>query len=156
MKSNSNFKILILLTIALLIWGSIAYRFFNITSPQTHQTNTKDIVVSYKPKTYKLNDSFTITYPKRDPFLGTLPNKKVKPSKKLTKPSKLKLPKYNFVYKGLVKQQQTTKKIFVIEINNTQYLLKKGQSIEDVKLLEGNSKTIKLLVNGKQQIVESK
>lgn len=155
MKS-SNFKILILLTIALIIWGRIAYRYINGESPNTPQVNTQDIVVSYKPKTYKLADTFTIAYPDRDPFLGILASRKTKASKKQTQSSKLKSPKYNIVYKGLVKQQQTNNEIFVVEINNTQHLLKQGQSIQDVKLLGGNSKKIKLLVNGKQQIVENK
>jgi hypothetical protein len=53
----------------------------------------------------------------------------------------------------MVKRQNTAEQIFVIAINNQEHLLKKGQSVEDVKLLQGTSKSITVRYKNKQKVI---
>lgn len=141
---NKKTKTYILLVAVLGIWGTIGYKIINGLTPEEPLSPNQNIDVSFNPEKRIKQDTFSITEVDRDPFLGTLSRVK---SKTTTKPSLNQTQKKTnyqpvITYSGLVKKQNTSDQVFVVSINNNQYLLKKGQIADSVKLLKGNSKDI--------------
>lgn len=124
-----------LLVAVLVIWGLIGYKIISAMNPEQPEIQQKMSLVSFKPNTTTELDTFSIQPVYRDPFLGTLAQKHTTTTKHTTTPP-VQWPQ--ITYGGLVKKQNTTTQIFVLNINNNQYLLKKGQSVADVTLLKGN------------------
>jgi len=60
----------------------------------------------------------------------------------------------NGINPGLVKKQNSAEKVFVVNINNKQYLLKQGQTIDSVTLVKGNTKQIVMRYQNKLQTVK--
>lgn len=141
---NKKTKTYLLLTAVLGIWGTIAFKIVNGLSPDLPQSSEPVLDISFKPKTIKAIDTFSIQNVERDPFLGTLSASKTNNKPKETKNSNQIVTKHQpkITYSGLVKKQTTADKVFVVNINNQQYLLKQGQTADSVKLLRGNTKEI--------------
>jgi len=57
-------------------------------------------------------------------------------------------------YSGLVKKQSTSNQVFVVTINNNQFLLKKGQIADSATLVKGNDKEIVIRYDKKNQIIK--
>ena len=138
----------------LIIWGIIGYKIISGINPETPETTNQNIAVNFTPKTNIKADTFSIKTVNRDPFLGTLmaTNRKTAISLKsgIKKPYVV-MP--NITYGGLIKNQQSAQQIFVVNINNRQYLLKKGQIQDEVKLVSGNTKEIVVRFNSKAQTI---
>ena len=145
---NSKIKTYLLLTGVLLIWGIIGYKIIDGVNPDIPELKHKDFNASFSPMKSKDIDTFSIKMLLRDPFLGTLTKnnggtKKTQKSTTLSKKEDLK----TITYKGLVKKQNTSEKVFVLRIDNSEYLLKVGQSVDKIKLVSGNTESIKVLEN---------
>lgn len=125
------------------IWGFIGFRIVLALNPELPKPEPKVFSVNFNPKAPIKLDTFSIHKVKRDPFLGTL-QKTTTPVVKqnITYKSTLQWPM--ITYNGLIKSQSTADQIFVVNINNKQYLLKKGQTMDSVVLINGNHKTITL------------
>jgi len=139
-------KTCLLIVAVLGIWGTVAYQFFTGISPKPPQEIVALSSPSFKPQAQKAIDTFSITEVARDPFLGTLKQKRVSPNKLRSK-KKDTINQPHIVYKGLVKRQETNQQVFVVDIDNTQYLLKRGQTVKSLTLLKGNSEKISVRFN---------
>jgi len=153
---KNKYKTYLLLVAVLGIWGTIGYKLLNgLSSDETEITN-QNFDVAFNPKEQKAIDTFSIQEVQRDPFLGTLSStKKAKVSNSrsnVTKKASIKQRK--IIYEGLVKKQNSSDQVFVITIENEQYLLKKGQIADSVKLVRGNSKEIIILHRNKRQTIK--
>ncbi|WP_461598680.1 hypothetical protein [Winogradskyella sp.] len=148
-------KTYLLLVAVLGIWGTIAYKIVNGLSPDEVEVTAQNFDVSFNPKQPKQIDTFTIKDIERDPFLGTLSSKK-RASISTTKDASVKtdvvMP--TITYGGLIQKQGSNSKVFVVNIDNRQYLLKRGQTVNDVKLLNGNNSSITIRFNGKNHTVK--
>lgn len=133
-------KTYILLLAVLGIWGLIGYKIISTLNPETPESPQPDFVENFKPQSVKIKDTFSIQTLEKDPFLGTLQRKNSGTFKKTTTTPQIPWPQIS--YGGLVRRENSKEQVFVVNINNGQYLLKKGQSIIDVSLLRGNSKEI--------------
>lgn len=137
------------------IWGTIAYKIVNGLSTDEVEVTAQNFDVSFNPKQPKQIDTFSIKDIERDPFLGTLTSKKTA-SKSIKKVSVIKsnvvMP--SITYGGLIQKQGSNSKVFVVNIDNRQYLLKQGQTVNDVKLLNGNNSSITIRFNGKNHTVK--
>ena len=121
-------------------------------SPHAPKAITQDIDVAFKPKQRTERDTFPIQKVFRDPFLGHLvTTKKTTTSFKAKKTNSI-IP--NITYSGLIKQQNASNKVFVINNNNKQYLLKKGQKADSITLLRGNSHEIVVKYNNNIQTIK--
>jgi len=140
----------VLLVSVLGIWGLIGYKILNAVNPDQLELDIASVDSSFKPKVTVQKDTFSIQTTKRDPFLGTLTKKNnTNIRSKNTKPSKLKKDTYPIItYQGLVKKQNSLNQIFTVSVNNQQYLLKKGQTIDSVTLIKGNFKAIFMRYKG--------
>ena len=149
----SKIKTYLLLTGVLLIWGIIGYKIIDGVNPDIPELKHEDFNASFSPMKSKDIDTFSIKTLPRDPFLGTLTrnnNKKAKKSSTSLKQENLK----TIIYKGLVKKQNSSDQVFVIRIDNSEYLLKKGQSADNIKLVSGDTKSIKVIQNNAYQTIK--
>ncbi|WP_157588880.1 hypothetical protein [Psychroserpens burtonensis] len=153
MKSRT--KTYLLLVTVLGIWGTIGYKIVSGVSPTISEEKQENFDVAFNPKTNTEVDTFSIQTLERDPFLGTLTKKKKSVTRTLKKPINNKannLPQIS--YNGLVKKQNTTDMVFVVNINNNQYLLNKGQVIDSITLINGNDKDITIRYKNKNQTIK--
>lgn len=137
------------------IWGTVAYKIANGISPDQPEVIMQNFDVAFNPKQRKTIDTFSIKSVVRDPFLGTIStdNKTPKQTKKVkVVVSDVKMP--TITYGGLIQKTQSKAKIFVVNIDNRQYLLKQGQTIDNVKLISGNKTSIVVRSNGKNQTIK--
>jgi hypothetical protein len=149
-------KTYVLLVAVLGIWGMIGYKILNGLNPEIPKTSNQDLGITFEPKHNTAIDTFSISPIERDPFLGTLATNKKSHKSYKVKPLTLKaienIP--TVTYSGLVQKENTSNQIFVVNINTNQYLLKKGQTADSVKLVRGNSKEIVIHYKNKLQTIK--
>ncbi len=149
---NKRNRTYFLIGLAVVVWLGVIYRLVAYLTPnKENNSSLKDIPTqaSIVKKTEKrLLDTSKMHY--RDPF-GVSPKKTKKSKINSARKSQLlpadkKLP-FPVVYLGFVKSKKSI--FFSISIKSKQYLIKKGEKIEDIKLLSGNSKFIKITYHSK-------
>lgn len=159
MKNKKS--IYILLPLVLLIWGILGYRLFSFFGNEEEPIEN-DLTFQVQNTTNKAPDSVKIVVDYRDPFSGKLSNGNN--SNKL-KTSNLRKPKIEtvlnnmeenkpiIVYRGLVSDTKDKNKVFMFSVDNKTYLLEKGQTENDIKVISGDTKQITLLINKKKEVV---
>lgn len=153
---NSKTKTYILLAAVLGIWGSIAYKIISGINTDISITNNDNKLVNFSPKIITKVDTFTVQQVDRDPFLGTLTKKKeIKKDTRKAILKKEELPLPQIVFRGMIKEQQSSNQIFVVDINGNQYLLKKGQEINGIKLLKGNASSITISFDNRTHTISA-
>ncbi len=137
------------------IWGTLAYKIVNGLSPDEVEVTVLNFDIAFNPKQPKQIDTFSIKAIERDPFLGTLASKKnASMSTKKVSVIKSNVVMPSITYGGLIQKQGSNSKVFVVNIDNRQYLLKRGQTVNYVKLLNGNNSSITIRFNGKNHTVK--
>ena len=152
MKGKKNTYILLILVLA--IWGVIGYRMVAAFGPDENHQIQNNFDVSFKPKVFREQDSFTIHNYERDPFLGSFK----KPLKKKQKTTVVK-PKViwpEITYSGAMGDTKNIETIFFISINNTQYLMKKKDENMGVVLLKGTENNIIVRFEGNKKTISIK
>ncbi len=140
-----------LLVLVLIVWGIIGYKVLSTIKPSVPELRQKRVDISFKPDTIKQVDTFSITAVNRDPFLGTLQVKKeVKAKKTITGQIEWK----PILYHGNISKRNTKTHIFIISIDGQQFLMKQGQVLNNIKLISGNSKQIKISFKGSHKIIK--
>ena len=142
-----------LLVAVLGIWGTITFKVVNGLNPEQPPSTSLEFEATFQPRFHKDIDTFSIKPIKRDPFLGKMSkaeNQLIK--NKRTVKSNVKLP--HIQYNGLIKKEGNTNRIFVVEINNQQHLLKRGQTIHGVKLISGHKSSITVSYKGHMQTIK--
>lgn len=144
------------MVVVLGVWGTIGYKILNGVSPDLAEITQDNFDVSFNPKTNTEIDTFSIKNIERDPFLGRLSqNKKKEKSISRNKATdKVKENEAVITYNGLIKKQNNSERVFVININNNQYLLRKGQIADSVKLVRGNEKEITIRYRNKNKTIK--
>lgn len=128
----------------LLIWGIIGFKIYSALAPEAETLALMEDV-TFSPKKTIQRDTFTIKADYRDPFLGTFVSSKknvVKTPKKKT----INFPQIG--YTGLITDQETKKHIFFVTIAGKQHLMQKGQQQNEVTLVSGSSKRIRVRYKG--------
>jgi hypothetical protein len=151
---NSKIKTYLLLTGVLIVWGLIAYMIITgIHSDEPQMPKHQSLVFS--PVPVKDVDTFSIKSVQRDPFLGTLKGS-IKDDKKTPKKTDQNSTdnKLEIIYKGLIQKQNSSDQVFAVVIENKEYLLKKGQTIDDIKLISGTGQSIKVIYNQTYQTIK--
>jgi hypothetical protein len=146
-------KTYLLIFAVLSIWGTIGFKIMNGLSPDKPKIIKQESDVDFKPKLKRQTDTFSIQQVDRDPFLGSLTSNRIKVNNKIISKVKTKLDKLNIIYSGLVKKQNSINQIFVVTINNKQYLLKQGQVADSITLVKGNSKAITIRYKNELQTI---
>ncbi len=133
------------------IWGVVGYKILSVANPTLTDIAQQNIDVNFNPKIRTEIDTFYIKTVNRDPFLGTLLIKK-KIISKNPKPN-IALVWKPIIYHGIISNQNSKAKVFIISIDNQQYLVKLGQTINEVKLVKGNNKHVILSYKGNRKII---
>lgn len=136
------------------IWSTVAYKFFAALNPESPTVQTLEMVSDFNPKDVKQPDTFSIQKVNRDPFLGTISalNKPVKKRGKANPINTKSLPQ--ITYRGSIKKKNTKQQIFVVNIDNQQYLFEKGETQQEVKLMSGDDSKITVKVQGHRLTVK--
>lgn len=145
----------LLLPIVLFVWGLVGYQLLSGFSNNDTMTIQAQSNTSFTPRMIKPRDTFAISIVDRDPFLGTLASS-TKPTKQPTKKRAYSQPTKDdptVSFEGVIKKQGSSNTVFIVNINTYQHLLKKGQTINGVKLISGNAKRIRVGYNGKTQTI---
>ena len=151
---KTNNKTYLLLVAVLGIWGTIGYKIINGLSDDDVEYKTEEIGAFVKPDFNQKIDSFSIASVEKDPFLGTIRTSKRKSVKSAgIKKQNNPKPAIAITYQGQVKQQGTSKSIFILTINNKQHLVKQGQTVDGVKIISGNAKDVVVRYDGKTQTI---
>ncbi|WP_298341162.1 hypothetical protein [uncultured Algibacter sp.] len=146
MKSKT--KTYLLLVLVLAIWGAIGYQIVSAVNPEKEKVVNQDFAIAFNPKAETEVDTFSIQTADRDPFLGT---RLVKQTSKSTL-SKLKQQPVVWkpiTYHGNISNQNKKAVVYVISIEGSQYLMKIGQVVKNIKLIKGTSKHVQLRYKGK-------
>ena len=155
-------KTYILLIFALLVWGLIGYKIYRQLNPKTNDTFAIQSDFKYQPQVNTKKFTYDLDSGYRDPFLGTL-KKKYKPTQNTTtqiptkkeKPKKVKFPKCT--YQGVVQPKTATKAgVYLINVNGKNELFNVGHSINDLRLLSANEKSIQLQYKDSIQSIDIK
>ncbi|WP_075343325.1 hypothetical protein [Tenacibaculum agarivorans] len=142
-------KTYILLVVVILIWSVVGFQFFGYLN-----AHTEDIPeINYKkftPKATQKKERYKVAEHTRDPFL----DKYKSVAKKKTTSNRKKvstIPFPNTSYQGIVMNKNS--KSFIVTINGNQHIMKTGSVINGVKLVSGNSNTIRLRYQGQTKTV---
>ena len=150
MKSKLSTYLLIVAVAG--IWGTISYKVISGINADPPEVAVTTPMSGFNPKPIEKKETFSISEVDRDPFLGTL-ERKNKPKEKNTRrpmvSKPVNVPKIDFA--GIVKNGNN--QVFVITINGKQHLMRKGQTIDAVKLLSGNSKQIVVRFNNTNSVI---
>ena len=132
----------ILLTLVALLWGVLIYKFASdITDdPLTPQ---KLEVGEFKAPKASTKEPIILHPVERDPFLGTYytPKSNSKKNEK-SKPKDIDTAWPQIKYKGRVKGER--KSSYVIQINNQDYIMERGETINDVTLVRASSTSVSI------------
>lgn len=146
--------------LVLLIWGILGYRLFSFFGNDETEVKEKSNF-QFQNIDYKEPDSIKIVVDYRDPFTGKLSsgnnNKNTnrvvrKPKSENTTPEKQEI-KPVMVYRGLVSDTKDKNKVFMFSVDNKTYLLERGQTENNIKVISGDAKQITLLINKKKEVV---
>ncbi len=141
---NKQRKTYILLVIVIIIWSIVGFQFLGYMDsgndlPEEIPYN------EFVPKKAKEKELYTVSTHERDPFLDkySKPKKKVKrkvviPQEPIIFPS--------ILFKGIIKNGK--KELFIIEVNGAQNVFKINQVINEVQVITGTSKEIKIKYKG--------
>lgn len=150
-----------MLPIIILVWGFVFYQLFSyfFSSPTyaTEKVETKIDIDEIK------KDTFSIVANYRDPFLG----KKIRESKpivtnytsrsntkKRTKPTQVTNQAWPVIhYKGMIKNNNSKKRVGIVDMEGKERLVKEGDVLNEVKFLSIGKTQVKVSFNKEQKII---
>lgn len=153
MKNKRN-TYLLLASVAI-IWGIIIYKMIHTIYPGKKVAETGVLFAGFQPKPIQNQDTFSISVHQRDPFLGTFIIAKTKntPPKKRKSGPKKEMPKIPVSFSGMISGKTAKENIFFVSINNQQYIMKINDEIQQVKLVKGSAKNIRIRYHNTLKII---
>lgn len=136
------------------LWGTIGFKLVQRFAPNSVETNQPKIDSSFKPESLSQLKQFSVSSVDRDPFLGTLKQKKKRTPSKKNVPKPVFDYNLNVIYSGIIKKQHSNNQIFILTINGKQHLLKRGQTADSLKLIKGDNNKIVVRYNGVPKIIK--
>ncbi len=132
----------ILIIAVALIWGVVLYKFAAPYFTTTDTVITADVLVK-PPQTFlRKKDTFGLSIPERDPFLGKVfKERKKKATNNTSKPKKTSKrttvipqnwPKVQYL--GFVKSQTSTSRLGLVRINGVLKRVRKGDKVKDITI----------------------
>lgn len=148
-----------MLPIVLLVWGIVFYQLYlYFFSTPTYVTKKAEMVVNVDEIK---KDTFSIVANYRDPFLGenirltqpkTSSNKKQKTQKKI-QPKPIDKPWPSIEYKGMIKNNNSEKRVGIVSINSKEYLVKEGEILNEVKFMVISKELIQVSFQKEQKTI---
>ncbi len=135
-------KTYILLAISCIVWGIIGVQIYGYLNPESEKQELTQYQ-KFTPEKTQEKEIYVVNTHDRDPFLDRYKQTKLK--KRSTKKTKKKHTKTRFpkiIYNGIVINKKS--KSFIVTVKNQQQIMKIGDVFNDIKLISGNSKEIKV------------
>jgi hypothetical protein len=150
---KSKKKTYLLLALVIVVWSTIIYKVITGLNPELPELQTQQALVVNDFKISTKTDTFSIKILDRDPFLGTLTKKRVVTTVlNKTKP----LQWHPVDYLGTIKNNNQKEQIFIVTIDGKQRLLKKGQTMDSIRLVYGNKNRVVLSYKNSQKAIKRK
>ena len=149
MKSKNNIKILFSLVI--IIWGLLIYKIVDAFSDANLNTK-QSLVANFKAPNVTEKEKFKMLPIEADPFLGTLYTQKKKTSGRTSMKPKNEVVWPTIEYRGIVSDNNSKTKVFIITINGQQQLLSQGENVEGLKLVKGDNESVTLRFKEQTQV----
>lgn len=147
LKGSKNIKIL--LPVVIVIWGFLIYKIVDAFSSENSDI-TQITQVNFKPPKGVQRDTFSLVPVDTDPFLGTVYTKPKPTShnvKSVHKPkSETQWPSIGYL--GIVADKKSTTSVYIVSINGQQFLLKKGDTLQKLKIIKGSEENIFIRYGG--------
>lgn len=141
LKGSKNIKIL--LPVVIVIWGFLIYKIVDAFSSENSDiTQTKQ--ANFKPPKGIQKDTFSLVPIETDPFLGTVYTKPKPTSQNVNTVHKSKSETQwpSIGYFGIVADKKSPTSVYIVSINGLQYLLKKGDTLQKLKIIKGSEENI--------------
>lgn len=150
-----------MLPIIILVWGIVFYQLFSyFFSSPTYATEKSEIKVDIDEIK---KDTFSIVADYRDPFLGkkiresrsgTTNNIKRNNTKKRTNPTQaINQPWPVIQYKGMIKNNNSEKRVGIVNMGGRERLVKEGDVLNEVQFLSIGKTQIKVSFNKEQKTI---
>ena len=142
-------KTYVLLVLVLAIWGTLGYQIYTGLSSDP-EIEVSQEVARIRPLKVEKPEPFDIKADYRDPFLGKEPRKAA--SKRVTAVAKVSAWDEVLVfYTGSLQNAQTGSRMYFVNIDGTDYILRKGQAQNGITLVAGNDDRITLKYKGRNK-----
>jgi type II secretory pathway component PulC len=140
----------ILLPLVLIIWGLLFYQIISFFSNKKISIPQPNNYV-FKNPTFKKKKRFVLTPIKSDPFLGKLYGTNTKLKHKRISQNKSNIIWPTIKYQGIITVKNNNSQVFIVSINGKQYLVKKGDTIENIKVLKSDKSNVVLEYKGQKK-----
>jgi hypothetical protein len=146
---KSKASLYLLFPLVVIIWGVVIYRVLDVFEDEPEAPSVVRAGEEKELKKISI-DTFSLLPIDQDPFLGHYYKKpeKIKAMKTLAK-KEVKWPTISYL--GLVSGSEKSSGIHVVQINDRQILLEKGNIAEGVKLVSSGNGRIMLLYKGSRK-----
>lgn len=152
-----------MLPIVFLVWGIVFYQLYlYFFSTPTYVTEKTEVVVNVDEIK---KDTFSIVANYRDPFLGenirlfqpkttTTNNQSSQPKvQKNIEPKPLDKPWPTIEYKGMIKNNNSEKRVGIVGLNSKEYLVKEGEVLNGVKFMVISKELIQVSFQNEQKTI---
>jgi len=144
-----------LLVIAIVVWSIIIYKFVSRSAtdsggPVTHVMDTGAIWMPIPPDTIRIDNDYD------DPFrIDKKPAVKIshKPAPVIKQPVKVQAPWPTLKFRGLIKNQSSNSSVALLLVNGKSNIMKKGETIDNLQLMEMWRDSVKVRYNGEIRYV---
>jgi type II secretory pathway component PulC len=149
---KSKKSLYILFPIVLVIWGGVIFKTVAAFSDEPALKNTIEVPNRKESLKFVKKDTFSLLELESDPFLGQSYSK---PAVKKEKVSVVKRvidwPVINYL--GLVSGKNKKSAIHILQINGNQFLLKSGETAEEVKVISSLDDKVWLSYKGTRKVL---
>lgn len=152
MKNKRAIYILVPLLIS--IWGIIAYQITSYGSPDNGSSFSGQLSV---PKIENAKaDTFSISANYRDPFLEkpVVEKKPVVVVKKAKPEVKASLPWPKITYGGVIKNQKSSKQLYLVQVNGNDNIIREGDLIAEVQLAKAWKDSIQVVFQKERRVIK--
>ncbi len=127
----------------IVIWGFLIYKIVDAFSSESTDI-AKTQKANFKPPKGIQKDTFSLAPVETDPFLGTVYSKSKPTSQNANATYKSKSEKQwpDIGYFGTVADKKSTSSVYIVSVNGQQYLLKKGDTLQNLKIIKGSEENI--------------
>ncbi|GAA3508216.1 hypothetical protein GCM10022393_18680 [Aquimarina addita] len=127
----------ILIIAVALIWGVVTYKFAAPYFMTTDTVVTADVLVKPSQTFLRKKDTFRLTIPERDPFLGKIRREKKKVITTSSKPRKVSKVKSSkpwpkIEYLGFVKSKESTSRLGLLRVNGILKRVRNRSQVGDI------------------------
>jgi hypothetical protein len=146
-----------MLPLVILVWGFVCYQLFSsfFTTPNYAKAEAKNKIAIAEVE----KEAIVLVANYRDPFLGKKAKYRGSPTSsvapKTTKVSPVKITKKwpQIRYKGMIKNNNSDKRVGIFEVNGKEYLINEKETVSEIKFLSITKHEVKVLFQQEKKTI---